>query len=161
MRDFTVDRDLRDVLGGLLLGALGTFMVVYASKSLQLGTFSNMQPGMFPTILGGLLIGLGCLIAAPAGARLVHGAPSSQRPVERVAWRPLFAVAGSIVAFAVCVTRVGVVPAIFVLTAVSVLADGKLGPRGALALAMGMAALIVLIFHYGLRLAIPLFIWPF
>lgn len=58
-------RSLRDVVGGALFGIIGIYVVVEA-RQYGLGTLSRMKPGMFPLLLGCILIGLGC--GEPAGS---------------------------------------------------------------------------------------------
>jgi len=63
--------------------------------------------------------------------------------------------------FALTVERIGVIPAIFLLTGLSVLADNKLGIIGTLLLAAALSAAAVLIFLVGLGIPIHPFVWPF
>jgi hypothetical protein len=146
-------RDYRDLLGGIMLIVLGVACAFYASHHYPLGSLTRMGPGMFPTALGWLLAGLGVLIALPAWFR----AGSMPRPEGK----PLFFVLAGVIIFAVTVELIGVVPAIFLLTGASVLADNKLGLTGTLILASLLSGGAVLIFLVGLGIPIHPFVWPF
>lgn len=108
---------------------------------------------MFPATLGYLPAAIGALIAIPAWFR------SSSLPKPE--HRPLFFVLLGIIAFALTVERIGVVPAIFLLTGFAVLADNKLGIIGTLVLAAALSIAATLIFLVGLSIPIHPFVWPF
>lgn len=146
-------RDGRDLIAGTLLISIGLFSALYASQHYPVGTVTRMGPGMFPATLGYLLAVIGALIAIPAWFR----SGSLPKP-ER---RPLFFVLLGTIAFALTVERIGVVPAIFLLTGLSVMADNKLGILGTLLLATALSIAAVLIFLVGLSIPIHPFVWPF
>ena len=61
-------RSQKDFWCGVLFFAIGiAFMVI--ARNYRLGTAARMGPGFFPTLLGGLLAGLGLLLAVPAIVR--------------------------------------------------------------------------------------------
>jgi hypothetical protein len=147
-------RDYRDILGGLVLIALGGGAFLQATLEYPLGTLRHMGPGMFPSWLGAILAGLGLLILVPALFR--PGVPFARFEV-----RPFFAIIGGGIAFAFVVTRFGMVPAVVVLTVFSVLADNKLGIVAMLVLSAVLSVLIVVIFSYGLGVPLQPFRWNF
>lgn len=147
-------RDYRDVAGGLLLAAVGAFAAYYAATRYDMGTLRQVGPGMFPAGLGGLLVGLGVIVAVPALRRL----PRSYPMVE---WRPLAAVIAGIAAFALTVRPLGMVPAIILLTMLSSLADGRLGPVRAFVLSIVLAGVAILVFRVMLGTPFPIARWPF
>lgn len=144
----------RDLIGGVLLMALGAFVAYYASTHYELGTLRRMGPGMFPTLLGYLLCVVGLLIAAPSLYRARSDAQGE--PVE---WRSLITVGGALAAFALTVNKLGIIPAILLMTAISAYADGRLRPLGILLLGGVLAGLAVLVFHVLLGTPFPLLRW--
>lgn len=146
-------RDYRDLIGGGLLMALGLFAALYASQHYDMGALRHLGPGMFPTVLGFTLAGLGLAIFLPAWFR--HGAV----PIPE--FRPLIAVLLSIVAFALIVDHFGLVPALFALVFAAVHADNRLGPTGTLLLAAALSAIAVLVFRLILGISLDPFRWPF
>lgn len=146
-------RDGRDLIAGMLMIVIGVFSALYASQHYPVGTVTRMGPGLFPTTLGYLLAAIGALIAIPAWFRSGSLPKPEGRPL-------LFVLLGTLV-FALTVERIGVVPAIFLLTGFAVLADNKLGIIGTLVLAAALSAAAVLIFLFGLGIPIQPFKWPF
>ena len=147
-------RDYRDAASGLLLAAIGAFTAYYAASRYDMGTLRLVGPGMFPVGLGCLLVGLGVLVAVPAFRRL----PGSYPMVE---WRPLAAVIAGIAAFALVVRPLGMVPAIILLTMLSSLADGRLGPARALLLSLVLAGVAILVVRVMLGTPFAIARWPF
>jgi Tripartite tricarboxylate transporter TctB family len=145
-------RNYKDVLGGILLVAAGAFIASYAASHYDLGTLNQMGPGMLPTSLGCILVVLGGLIAAPG---LVT-------PGERIAFevRPVVAVLGSIVGFALTFDAFGMIPAVLLLCILGALADPKVSVVGAALLAVVLALIAVGTFYYGLGIQMPLLAWP-
>lgn len=151
--NFLQRRDGRDIVAGLLMIAIGVFSAIYATIQYPIGTVQRMGPGMFPMAAGWLLAIIGLLIALPAFFRS-GGLP-------KVEGRPFFFVLLAAIVFGLTVERLGVVPAIFLLTGLSVLGDNKLGIVGTLVLASCISAGAVLIFLVGLGIPIYPFVWPF
>lgn len=145
-------RDYHDVLGGLLMVVVGLVFAVY-SRDYELGTPSRMGSGMFPMLLGYLLAVLGVVIAVPALRR------SGELP--RFALRPYLLVLCSVVAFALLVDHVGMVPVTVLLVCLAGAAERNFSLRRSLWLAAVLSALAVLIFRVGLSLPIPAFAWRF
>ncbi len=145
-------RDNRDLIGGVILIGVGLFAALYAGSAYSLGTVRQMGPGMVPTILGCVLAGLGLLIAVPAMFREAALSP----PVE---WRPLIMVALSVAAFALTIERLGLLPAVIIMTVLAAMADRKLGLVAAVLLGAALAALAVAIFIFGLSVPIRILRW--
>lgn len=146
-------RDYRNVIAGLLLVAVGAWAAIEAFARWDLGQLNQMGPGMLPAALGILLAGLGLLIAVRA--------LFTSGTLPEIAWRPLVLVGGGILAFAVTVDTLGMVPAVVVLTYLSVFADNKLGTVGATFLAAALALIAYLVFSVGLGVRVAPFVWPF
>ncbi|MGO4906790.1 tripartite tricarboxylate transporter TctB family protein [Pseudorhodobacter sp. W20_MBD10_FR17] len=143
-------RDIADLAGGALLAAIGAFVAVYAVAHYDIGTLRRMGPGFFPALLGGVLAVLGLVIALPAWAR-------GAAPVH-IVWKDAAAVLAAILVFAAGLERGGLVlvTASAVLIASIAAPDRRIGWR--FVLAAVVTALSVLIFHFGLRMTVPM--WP-
>jgi hypothetical protein len=116
-----------------------------------MGSLLRMGPGYFPTVLGATLAALGLVIV---GRSFLMG----PEPVPRLALRPLMFVLLSLVLFALLLRRFGLVIAtlVMILTCAAGSRQSRLGET--LALGVGLTALAVALFYYGLRL--PFDIWP-
>ena len=146
-------RDYTDLIAGGLMIVIGFAGAIYASTHYPLGTVSRMGPGMFPTAIGYLMAALGVLIALPALTR--------RGTVLLPEWRPMFLVLASVIAFAMTIEVIGMVPSIFLVVGLGVLADVKLGYKGFLVLAALVSVGAWLIFKVGLGVPLYLFVWPF
>ncbi|HUF20460.1 MAG TPA: tripartite tricarboxylate transporter TctB family protein [Burkholderiales bacterium] len=146
------NRDWSDVIGGMLLIAVGLYFAIQAG-AYDLGTLRRMGPGFFPRTLGIFLVGLGLLIAALALLR------EGELPKPRL--RPFVAILGGILAFAVSVEWVGMVPATFLLVGISALAEPAARPLPTLILAVALSTIAVVIFSQGLSIPLPAYRWPF
>lgn len=144
--------DLRDLIAGTVLIAVGLFVAVNATMNYPLGTVRHMGPGMFPMALGYMLAGLGVLVLLPALFR------SGSLPRPDV--RPLLTVCAAVAVFAMTIRSLGLAPAVIATVLVSTQADDKLGPVGAVILAVVLAAMAVLIFMYGLGMPLQILAWP-
>ncbi|WP_417807153.1 tripartite tricarboxylate transporter TctB family protein [Thioclava sp.] len=143
-------RDIPDLAGGLLLSVIGVFVLVYASTQYDIGSLRRMGPGFFPALLGGVLAVLGLMIALPAIAR--------KGPPIRIAWKEALAVLIAILVFATGLERAGLVPVTLASVLIASIAapDRRIGWR--LALALIVTTLSVVVFHFGLKMTVPL--WP-
>lgn len=140
----------RDVLAGLMFAGLGAGALVIAS-GYRMGTPVRMGAGFFPVVLSALLMLLGLAIAA-------GGLRSGEAASPRLAWRPLLVITGSVALFAVMVEHAGLALTTAVIVGLSRMARPGHPWRETLWLALGAAAGVALVFHYGLGLQLPL--WP-
>ena len=145
-----MQRDWPDILGGLILAAIGVGAAFWAALHYDMGTLRRMGPGFFPVVLGAGLFVLGLVIALPALGRT--GTAPKVEP-----WT-LLAVLAAIVIFAFGLSRLGLAGA----TAVTVLVATLPAPRKGWVwrglLAAAITVLTVLVFSLGLRMTLPL--WP-
>src|SRR5438105_800234 len=111
IRAMAGSRHPKDFWAGLVFLACGIAAIVIGSNY-PLGTAARMGPGYFPRILGILLILLGAALTLRA-LRL------KGEPVPRWKWRPTLVVLGSVVAFGLIVTHVGLVLSTIVLIVLS------------------------------------------
>lgn len=144
--------DYRDVIGGGALMLIGGYASIHALVTLKLGVVTQMGSGMFPVVLGTLLFLAGVIIFIPALFRA--------GVARRIDFRSFSAVVASILGFVLLIEPFGIVPAIFLLTAIASRADNKLSWKGVLALAAFLSCATYLIFIVGLKMPIKAFDWP-
>lgn len=178
-------RDPRpDLLAGGTFVAVGLAFAV-ASSRYELGSALQMGPGYYPLVLGGLLVALGVGVAVEGLFRRRNSRDASVRdstpaPVpgddageddpggdgddgddadgdERgpVPWTSMALVVAAIVAFALGVRELGLVPALLIATFLAALA-GRRNAVWAAGVAVGLTVLCVLIFVVALQLRLPL-----
>src|SRR5262245_33284717 len=156
--------DRKNVLAGLMfmgVGALGLFV----SRNYPIGTALRMSTGYVPRLLCWLLIGLGSVILVQglfepetaSRAEPPTEPPPSEPPALARLW-PVLVVAGSLVAFALAIERLGLVVSILMLTGIGALAARGIKSWEVLATALGLILLSWAIFVRGLGLTIP--VWP-
>jgi hypothetical protein len=142
---------IKDILSGLIFIGFGAAFG-YAASGYELGTAFRMGPGYFPLVLAGTLAVLGVAI-------LVKGvtAAAADTPVGPVPWRAAVLVLGALVYFGATIRGLGLVPALFGAAFLSALASRWNSPVAALVIAVALTLACVVIFHYGLGVAVPLF----
>lgn len=143
-------KDLQDLIGGVLLSAVGLFFALY-SQRYDLGTAARMGPGYFPTVLGWTLTVLGVLVALPA---LFRKGP----PVKIQLGNFLFVMA-ALLLFAFSLRSLGMVAATFLASFVASLADRDITWKGRALMSAGVTVLTVLVFSMGLNMVLPLWWW--
>lgn len=143
-------RSQKDFWCGVVFFAIGIAFVAIA-REYRLGTAARMGPGFFPTMLGGLLAGLGLLLAVPAIVREGDTFP-------RLHLRPLLTILAGIVVFALLLQPLGFVLAALVLIVVSGFADPELRLVESVGLALLLTAFSVGVFV--VLLGLPLSLWP-
>jgi len=143
-------RSPKDFWSGLIFVALGAVFVALALQY-RLGDMHRIGPGLFPTLVGSLLVGLGLIVA---GRALVIEGPS----IERFHFRPLLVSLVAIVLFGLALQWLGVVAAIAILVLVGAYASRDVRILQVLALAVFLVVFSVAIFVWLLGLPLPL--WP-
>jgi len=133
-------RSPKDFWAGLIFIAIGGGFILLAQQY-RLGDLHRMGPAMFPTLVGGLLAGLGAVIALRSF--LFDGAS-----VPRFYARPIGVSLVAIVLFGIALQRLGLIAAVAVLVR----------PWENLALAAVMIVFSVGVFVWLLGLPLPL--WP-
>jgi Tripartite tricarboxylate transporter TctB family len=154
----------KDHQGALMLIILGV-AVLWLGYSYRMGNLNRMGAGFIPVVLGVLMIFIGILIgvtstpasrlaaeteAAMSSTIVKHGAPE---------WRGWLCILGGVVAFVVFGMWGGLVPATFASVFVSALGDRQNNVKHSAVLAAGLTVFCVIVFHYGLKLQLPLFQW--
>lgn len=145
------NRDTRDLVGGILLIAIGIFAALHA-RQYELGELQRMGPGYFPTALGILLAILGFFVAVPALFR--------EGTSIKIEWKSLFWVMVSILIFAALLNHLGMIfTSVLAVIASSMASDIKWKAR--LILSGCIAAITYLIFSFGLGMVIPVWPWSY
>jgi putative tricarboxylic transport membrane protein len=142
-------RDAKDFWSGIMFAAFGLGFVVVA-RSYDMGTAARMGPAFFPTMLGGLLFVLGVIVTITG---LAPGA--EEHRVDKFHFKPLALVLGAVVAFGLLLRPAGMLVALATLVFVSSLGGDQFRLRDVLLLTVGLAALVLAVFLYGLGMTIP------
>jgi hypothetical protein len=140
----------KDFWGGVMLMAIAVAAIVIA-RDYPFGTALRMGPGYFPVVLGAVLIVFGLAILA-----------GSLRGGERIAgsWslRALIILPLSLILFGVLMQYAGFVPAMLVLIFGAATAGSEFRLIEVLLFALGLTALSVVVFVWGLGLPYPLLV---
>ena len=138
----------RDFLSGLVLVGFGLATLVIA-RNYKMGTPFRMGPGYFPVVLALLLIAIGIVVALSAFR-------AGEGKLPRVAWRPLFVVTGATALFGLIINGAGLLLTTLVLVVASRLARPGYPWLETAILSVALSALCAGIFHFGLRIQMPL-----
>jgi hypothetical protein len=120
-----------------------------------------MGPGLFPALIGAILVGIGGFMLATEIVRARTSATALRSAWERIEWRSLAAVIAAMAAFAVLISSFGLAPAIVAIVAVSSLADDRIRPLSVIGLSTGLLITVYVVFVLALDLPIPMLRWPF
>jgi hypothetical protein len=138
-----------DLLGGLLLIAIGAYAYVHGQQY-ALGTLNRMGPGFLPAVLSITLCSIGAILAVASQFK-----PAEAPQIRLVS---LLLVAASLTTFAMLLRPAGLFTAAFVSVVLASLADRQITWPGRLVLGLVVAGLASLIFIAGLGMNLPL--WP-
>jgi len=142
-------RDAKDFWSGVMFAAFGIFFMVFA-RQYDMGTAARMGPAFFPTMLGGLLLGLGVLIALKGLT-----AKTKDGRLDRFHFKPLLLVLGAVVAFGLLLRPAGLLVSLTALVVISSLGSDEFRLRDVLLLTVGLAVLVLIVFIYGLSMTVP------
>jgi hypothetical protein len=146
----------KDVVGGVLMSAVGLAVAVYSVRSLNIGELSRMGPGYFPLALGVILFLSGVAIALKARASAAGDSKEHAHLPEWKAWILMCVAIGSFVLLA---KSVGLAVATFSIVFISALGDRKNTWKSATLLALAMVIVSVVVFWWALKIQLPLFKW--
>ncbi len=144
-------RDTRDIIGGLVMIALGAFAAFYAQRY-EFGALNRMGPGYFPVALGILLAVLGLLIALPAWFR-------PHVPGDSARWKVLAIIIGSVVFFALTLKPLGLILSTALAVFISTLADPDITWKVRGNVSVGVAIITWIVFSFGLSMVLPTWPW--
>jgi putative tricarboxylic transport membrane protein len=141
-------RDKTEFFSGLALIGFGLAALLIA-RTYKMGTAFRMGPAYFPVVLALLLIAIGVIVAGLA-------LRSTKVTSPKLAWRPMFVVTAAVVLFGLIIDGAGLALSTFALVLASRFARSGY-PWGETAiLGFGLSVLCALIFHFGLRIQMPL-----
>jgi hypothetical protein len=131
----------------LIIGAAG----LYLGSDLTFGSARNMGPGYFPSIISGLIMLIGAVVAVKALA--VHG-PS----IERIQVKPILFLLLAIGAFGLFIATIGVVLSSILLVIFAAYARPwrEVNIYETLVFAVGVSLFVVVVFVYGLGQPMPI-----
>jgi hypothetical protein len=149
--DFTTKRNRHDVMAGGIFIAIAAFFAIQGSRY-EFGRAIQMGPGFFPVVLAMFLAGLGVAV-------IVGGLRKPDNEVEGgpVPWRAILLISFALALFAAGARTLGLVPLVFLCTAITALASPKNSAMSALIMGLVMAGLCYLVFKVGLAVTIPTF----
>ena len=135
-----------DVLAGLVFMAIGAG-AYYLTWDLSMGSLLMVGSGFMPHVVAALLFLFGAGI-------FIGGVRKSGAVVEISSLRPLIAVTLCIAAFAITLERIGLIPAVLIVVALSTLAGAKANLIPLAAVGIVLALLCTVIFIWGAKLPI-------
>lgn len=148
-----MNKDIRqhsDALLGLFMLFVGG-LALWLCSGLSMGTAIMMGAGYFPTMIAGLLMGVGLL--------LVGKSLFVAETIESWDWLPLATTLGAIVVFALSLERLGLAVSVVLLLFIGSLAiPGRRWKEVAL---LSVVASVAAWLLFGKLLGIPLRFWPF
>lgn len=124
-----------DLIGGGLLVGLGVAVVIIASRY-SLGSLRNIGPGMFPLLLGVVVVALGFAV-------MLEGRVSNAR-LARVPVRAALSISAGLGAYAFLIQPAGAIAAIFALILLGGLAEQRPRFVELILLASGLTAFMAI-----------------
>jgi hypothetical protein len=141
-------RSTKDFWTGLLYIFFGSIAVIVA-RDYGMGTGVKMGPAYFPTILGGLLAGIGVI-------SVVRSFITPGTPIGAFAFKGLILITVSVVLFAFIVRSAGLVVALPLLVIMSASASARFRWPVALIMAAVLAIFCILVFVQALGIPLPI-----
>lgn len=148
----------RELLSGGVVVATGAAFSIGALQY-GLGSFSQMQPGMFPFLVGLMVAITGVMIVAGALLASAPAAPAEESKSASGEWRALMLVAVALIVFGLVIARFGMAPAVIALVLLVGIAERDRKPLPTVLVAIGLSALTTVLFIYGLGMNIPVATW--
>ena len=149
----------RDFYAGGLMMLFGLFAAVNGPRY-TLGSLMHMGPGFMPTTLGVILVLLGIVIAANA-ATTKEGEDEESILPEHPQWVAWGCILASPLAFILFGKYGGMIPGTFMCVFVAALGDRDATWRGVTILAAVVTFFGVMLFHYLLKIPMPVLKWGF
>ena len=149
----------RDLYAGGLMMLFGLF-AAFNGPRYTLGTLMHMGPGFMPTSLGALLTLLGIVIAGSAVTAKEGEGEEGILP-EHPEWLGWGCILASPLAFILFGKYGGMIPGTFMCVFVAALGDRDMTWRSAAILSAGVTFFGVLLFHYLLKIPMPVLRWDF
>ncbi len=145
-------KNQEDFWAGLMFAGFGLLAMVI-SMDYPFGTASRMVPGYFPTVLGGIMLTLGAIVAVMALKS------DSEKKIVPFAWKPMIMLSLGFIVFGWGIDNIGFIPSLFVMILVTAAAGQTFKIVEVLILSVALIAGAVGVFIYGIELPYPLFWW--
>jgi len=141
-------RHPKDFGAGLMFAGFGLAAIAIGS-SYPVGSAARMGPGYFPRGLGIILITLGAIL-------VLTSLRSQGSRIQMGDIKPIAIVLGSVLLFGFTVVPLGLVLATILLILVSSTASHEFRWKEAMIASVVLAAFVVAVFGYGLKLQLPI-----
>jgi len=141
-------RNAKDFWTGLIYIFFGSSAILIG-REYGMGTAMKMGPAYFPTILGGLLVGIG--VISVIRSFIIPGTP-----IAAFAFKGLSLVSVSALVFGFLVRRAGLAIALPLLVIISAYASTRFRWRPTLLIAAGLTVFCALVFLKGLGIPLPI-----
>ena len=148
-------RPRKDHLASVLLIGLGVAIGLNGFRY-RMGTLVHMGPGFIPVVLGVIMAAVGLAVGLLAGT----GAPAQKKEQELPELpdaRGVACILAGVAAFIVFGEYGGLIPAAFASATIAAFGDRKNTWKSAVGLGLAMVVFGIIVFHYGLRVQLPLF----
>jgi hypothetical protein len=141
----------KDFWSGIMLIGIGS-AAMFISRNYRFGNTSNMGPGYFPTVLGGILIAFGLCIAAV-------GLRRGQKIKGSLSLRALILLPLSLILFGILIELAGFIPALAALIFLSAASGKEFKVVEILPLTLILSGAMAVLFIWALGLPYPLIKW--
>lgn len=141
-------RHPKDFGAGVMFAGFGLAAIAIGA-SYPVGTAARMGPGYFPRGLGIILIVLGAIL-------ILKGLRTDGSRIQMGDIKPIAIVLGSVLLFGFTVVPLGLVLATMLLIVVSSTASHEFRWKEAVIASIVLAAFVVAVFGYGLKLQLPI-----
>ena len=141
-------RNPKDFGSGCLFAGFGLVALVLGA-TYPAGTAARMGPGYFPRALGVILIVLGAIL-------ILKSLRTNGARISLPTLKPLVVVLGSVLLFGLTVVPLGLVLATILLVLASSVASHEFRWKEATIASVVLAAFVVAVFGYGLKLQLPI-----
>jgi hypothetical protein len=145
-------KNQKDFWSAVMFVVAGAMFMAW-SAGYQIGTAQRMGPGYFPMVLGAMLVVLGILVGLPSVRR--NAIPNT---VEKIGWRGLLMILGSVALYAFLLPRLGFVVSLVALIVISSMATLEFRWKPTLISVILLTGFSYLVFVKGLGLQFP--VWP-
>lgn len=149
-----MEQNRKDLASGAIFVGVGLFYGTYTLRTLPIGRALDMGPGYFPIVLSGLVTIIGVCVMVRSFF------VGQETPFGVVPWRGIVMLTLAIVAFGLLLDWIGMLPAVFAATFLASMASKRFNPLKAGVVSIVAAFFCVAVFIYGIKLPIPVIIWP-
>lgn len=140
----------KELGAGLVFFGVGALYLIYALKTLPVGTARSMGPGYFPVLLSSLVALIGVVVLVRSFIIQESG------HFGVMPWRAMIMLTLAMSLFATLLNQLGVVLTVFMTSFLSCLATSQIKIASAAIISLGIAVFCTLVFVYAIGLQLPL-----